>query len=55
MEVRALAFMVVRQALGVIGLGPSPDANDVEIVVLRHRLAGCAGRLPDLATPRPTG
>src|SRR5258706_571825 len=37
--VRALAFMVVRQVLGLIGLGPSPDAKDVEIAVLRHQLA----------------
>jgi putative transposase len=39
MVVRALAFMVVRQVLSVIGLGPSPDAKDVEIAVLRHQLA----------------
>jgi len=39
MVVRTLAFMAVRQVLGVIGLGPSPDAKDVEIAVLRHQLA----------------
>jgi hypothetical protein len=35
---RILAFVVVRQVLGLIGLGPSPDAKDVEIAVLRHQL-----------------
>jgi putative transposase len=39
MVVRTLALMVVRQVLSVIGLGPSPDAKDVEIAVLRHQLA----------------
>jgi hypothetical protein len=34
MVVRSLAFMVVRQVLGLIGLASSPDANDVEIEVL---------------------
>ena len=35
MVVRTLAFVVVRQ---VLSLGPSPDAKDVEIAVLRHQL-----------------
>jgi len=30
--------MAVRQVLGLIGPGPSPDAEDVEIGVLRHRV-----------------
>jgi hypothetical protein len=38
MVVRRLAFMVVRQVLGLVGLGGSPDAKDVEIAVLRHQL-----------------
>src|SRR2546421_1228105 len=38
MVVRTLAFMVVRQVLGLVGLGSSPDAKDVEIAVLRHQL-----------------
>jgi hypothetical protein len=38
MVVRTLAFVSVRRVLGLIGLGPTPDANDVEIVVLRHQL-----------------
>ncbi len=38
MVVRTLAFVVVRQVLGLIGLGPSPDTKDVEIAVLRHQL-----------------
>ena len=36
--VRTLAFMLVRQVLSLVGLGPSPDAKDVEIAVLRHQL-----------------
>jgi putative transposase len=36
--VRTLAFVAVRQVLRLIGLGPSPDAKDVEIAVLRHQL-----------------
>jgi hypothetical protein len=36
---RTLAFVFVRQVLGLIGLGPTPDAKDVEIAVLRHQLA----------------
>jgi putative transposase len=38
MVVRTLAFMIVRQVLSLVGLGPSPDAKDVEIAVLRHQL-----------------
>jgi hypothetical protein len=38
MVVRTLAFMIARQVLGLVGLGPSPDAKDVEIAVLRHQL-----------------
>jgi putative transposase len=38
MVVRILAFMIVRQVLSLVGLGPSPDAKDVEIAVLRHQL-----------------
>src|SRR6266545_2145427 len=36
--VRTLAFVVVRQVLSLVGLGPTPDAKDVEIAVLRHQL-----------------
>jgi putative transposase len=38
MVARTLAFMIVRQVLGLGGLGGSPDAKDVEIAVLRHQL-----------------
>src|SRR5215207_4783279 len=37
--VRTVALMVVRRVLGVLGCGPTPDANEVEIAVLRHQLA----------------
>jgi hypothetical protein len=37
--VRSLAFLVLRRVLGLVGCGQSPDANDVEIAVLRHQLA----------------
>src|SRR3954466_7278155 len=33
-----LAFVIVRRVLGLVGLGPTPDAKDVEIAVLRHQL-----------------
>jgi putative transposase len=38
MVVRTLAFVILRRVLGVVGLGPAPDAKDVEIAVLRHQL-----------------
>ena len=37
--VRTVALMALRRLLGVLGLGPTPDANEVEIAVLRHQLA----------------
>src|SRR5450755_142953 len=36
---RTLGFVIVRRLLGLVGLGPAPDAKDVEIAVLRHQLA----------------
>jgi len=36
--VRTLAFVVVRRVPGLVGLGLAPDAQDVEIAVLRHQL-----------------
>ena len=39
MVMRTLAFLVLRRVLGVVGGGPTPDAKDVEIAVLRHQLA----------------
>ena len=33
MLVRTMAFLIVWQALALVGLGPSPDAKDVEIAV----------------------
>jgi len=36
--VRTVAFVIVRRVLRLVGLGPSPDADAVEIAVLRHQL-----------------
>jgi putative transposase len=47
--VRTLGFVIVRGLLGPVGLGPAPDAKDVEIAVLRHQL-GVVGR--QVARPR---
>jgi transposase InsO family protein len=37
--VRTVALMLVRRVLAVLGCGPTPDANEIEIAVLRHQLA----------------
>jgi transposase InsO family protein len=37
--VRTLGFVIVRRLLGLAGLGPAPDAKDIEIAVLRHQVA----------------
>src|SRR5437763_14466491 len=37
--VHTIALMIVRRVLGVLGLGPPPDADAVEIAVLRHQIA----------------
>ena len=36
---RTLGFLIVRRVLGILGLGRSPDAKDLEIAVLRHQIA----------------
>jgi putative transposase len=36
--VGTLAFLVARRLVRLLGLGPKPDAKDVEIAVLRHQL-----------------
>ena len=36
---RTVGLMVLRRLVGLLGLGPSPDAKDVEIAVLQHQLA----------------
>jgi hypothetical protein len=33
---RTLGFLIVSRLAGLLGLGPSPDARDIEIAVLRH-------------------
>ena len=42
--VRTLAFLIVRRVLGLVGVGPAPDAKDVEPAVLRHQLGVGGGR-----------
>jgi hypothetical protein len=43
---RTLALMIVRHLLGVFGCGPAPDADAVEIAVLRHQLAVLHRQMP---------
>jgi transposase InsO family protein len=49
MAVQAVVFVIVRRVLGLVGLGPTPDAKDVEIAVLRHQLLVLRGQV---ARPR---
>jgi hypothetical protein len=32
-------WLLLQRLVGLAGLGPSPDAKDIEIAVLRHQLA----------------
>jgi transposase InsO family protein len=34
----SVGFVLLRRALGLLGIGPTPDVKDVEIAVLRHQL-----------------
>lgn len=36
--VRTVGLMMLRRLVCLLGLGPSPDAKDVEPAVLRHQL-----------------
>jgi transposase len=49
--VQTLGLLIVRRLLGVLGLGPAPDARDVDIAVLRQQLS-VLGR--QVARPRYT-
>jgi hypothetical protein len=37
--VQTFALLIVRRVLGVFGCGPPPEADVVEIAVLRHQVA----------------
>src|SRR3954454_22090531 len=37
--VHTIALMIVRRGLGVLGCGPTPNADAVDIAVLRHQVA----------------
>jgi hypothetical protein len=52
---RTVVFVVARLTLGLIDVGPAPDAKDVETAVLLTSWWRCAARPHARVTSRPTG
>lgn len=42
----SITFLLVRKLLALVGVGPTPDENDVEIAVLHHQLAVLHRQVP---------
>ena len=47
----SVGFVLLRRVLGLLGIGPAPDAKDVEITVLRHQLMVVRRQIPAQVHP----